>query len=287
MTTQLITLALPATKITNETRAKEVALREILRDLGRVIIAYSGGVDSAYLLKVAHDEIGERAQAIIGVSPSLMPEEHQEASQLAAKLQIPLRTIDTHEIEDPNYAANPSNRCYYCKSELFNVLTRVAEVEGFDAICDGTNEDDMSEWRPGAQAGQERAIRSPLREVGLTKAEIRALSKEIGLPTWDKPAMPCLSSRIPYGTPVTPEALRLIGRAEAHLRGLGLRQLRVRHFVEDEKPTARLEVDPREMPLVFEHYQNIAATLREIGYTKILLDLEGYRRGKLNDVLNT
>ena len=137
----------------------------------------------------------------------------------------------------------------------------------------------MSEWRPGAQAGQEREIRSPLREVGLTKAEIRALSKEIGLPTWDKPAMPCLSSRIPYGTPVTPEALRLIGRAEAHLRSLGLRQLRVRHFVEDEKPTARLEVDPREMPIVFENYGSIAKTLREIGYTKILLDMEGYRRG--------
>jgi uncharacterized protein len=283
--TQLISLSLP-TQVNDATRAKEAALRELLRGFNRVIIAYSGGVDSAYLLKVAHDEIGERAQAIIGNSPSLMPEEHQEAAELAEKLHIPLRVVETHEMQDPNYAANPSNRCYFCKSELFNVLTRIAQQEGFDAVCDGTNEDDMSEWRPGAQAGQEREIRSPLREVGLTKNEIRALSREIGLPTWDKPAMPCLSSRIPYGTPVTAEALRMIGRAEAHLRKLGLRQLRVRHYVEDERPTARLEIEPAEMPLVFNHYQNITSTLREIGYTKILLDLEGYRRGKLNDVLN-
>jgi uncharacterized protein len=282
--TQLISLSLPI-QLNQATRAKEAALRELLRGFGRVIIAYSGGVDSAYLLKVAHDEIGERAQAIIGNSPSLMPEEHQEAAELAQKLNIPLRVVETHEMQDPNYAANPSNRCYFCKSELFNVLTRIAENEGFDAVCDGTNEDDMSEWRPGAQAGQEREVRSPLREVGLTKNEIRALSKELGLPTWDKPAMPCLSSRIPYGTPVTPEALRMIGRAEAHLRTLGLRQLRVRHYVEDERPTARLEIEPAEMPVVFEHYQNIASTLREIGYSKIMLDLEGYRRGKLNDVL--
>jgi len=282
--TQLISLALPSS-IGEATRAKEAALRAMLRGLGRVMIAYSGGVDSAYLMKVAHEEIGAQAQVVIGVSPSLMPEEHQEAAQLATHLGIPLRTVETHEVEDPNYAANPANRCYFCKSELFDVLTRLAQDEGFDAVCDGTNLDDMSEWRPGAQAGAERKVRSPLREVGLTKNEIRALSKEMGLPTWDKPAMPCLSSRIPYGTPVTPEALRMIGRAEAHLRALGLRQLRVRHYVENERPMARLEVEPAEMPIIFENYQNIAATLREIGYTKILLDLEGYRRGKMNDVL--
>jgi len=261
-------------------------LRALLGSLGRVIIAYSGGVDSAFLLKVAHEELGDRAVAVIGISPSLMPEEHEEAAALARQLDIPLRTVQTHEMEDPNYAANPNNRCYFCKSELFNVLTNIARDEGFDAVCDGTNVDDMQEWRPGAQAGAERAIRSPLRETGLTKGEIRALSRAMNLPTWDKPAMPCLSSRIPYGTPVTAEALRMIGRAEAYLRSLGLRQLRVRHYVENERPTARIEVDPSEMPVVFAHYEGLATELRRLGYTKVLLDLEGYRRGKLNDVIN-
>jgi pyridinium-3,5-biscarboxylic acid mononucleotide sulfurtransferase len=263
--------------------AKAQALRALLRGLGRVIIAYSGGVDSAYLLKVAHEELGERAAAIIGVSPSLMPEEHEEAAALAQRMGVPLRTVETHEMDDPNYAANPSNRCYFCKSELFDVLTRIAQMEGFDAVCDGTNVDDLQEWRPGAQAGTERAIRSPLREVGLTKAEIRALSRAAGLPTWDKPAMPCLSSRIPYGTPVTPQALRMIGQAEAFLRAHGLRQVRVRHYVEADRPTARLEIDPAEMPRFFEFYAAAAAHLRSLGYTAVLLDLEGYRRGKLND----
>ena len=281
---QNITLSLPA-QISEATRAKETALRDILRGFERVIIAYSGGVDSTYLLKIAHDEIGARARGIIGISPSLMPEEHDEALQLAAQFGLPVRQVETHEIEDPNYASNPTNRCYFCKSELFDVLNQLSQIDGYDAVCDGTNIDDMTEWRPGAQAGSERAIRSPLREVGLTKAEIRALSREIGLPTWDKPAMPCLSSRIPYGTPVTAEALRLIGRAEAYLRTLGLKQLRVRHYVENEKPTARLEIEPAEMPLVFENYESIAQTLREIGYAKVLLDLEGYRRGKMNDVI--
>lgn len=283
MMDHLITLT-PA-KIGDQTRAKETALRELLRGLGRVIIAYSGGVDSTYLLKIAHEELGERAQGTIGISPSLMPEEHDEAMEMALRLNIPVQQVETHEIDDPNYTSNPTNRCYFCKSELFDVLTRLAQIEGFDAVCDGTNVDDMKEWRPGAQAGSERAILSPLREVGLTKNEIRALSKEVGLPTWDKPAMPCLSSRIPYGTPVTPGALRLIGRAEAYLRTLGLKQLRVRHYMENEQPTARLEIEPAEMPVIFANYEAIASTLREIGYTKVLLDLEGYRRGKMNDVL--
>jgi uncharacterized protein len=281
---QTISLSLP-TRISNDTRSKEAALRQILRGFERVVIAYSGGVDSTYLLKIAHDEIGARAQGIIGISPSLMPEERDEALHLAAQFGLPVQQVETHEMEDPNYAANPTNRCYFCKSELFDVLNQLSKIEGYDAVCDGTNVDDMQEWRPGAQAGSERNIRSPLREVGLTKNEIRALSRELGLPTWDKPAMPCLSSRIPYGTPVTSEALHLIGRAEAYLRSLGLQQLRVRHYVENEQPTARLEIEPGEMPLIFENYQTVAQTLREIGYTKVLLDLEGYRRGKMNDVL--
>jgi pyridinium-3,5-biscarboxylic acid mononucleotide sulfurtransferase len=257
-------------------------LRDLIRGLGRVIIAYSGGVDSAFLLHVARREIGDRAVAVIGVSPSLMPEEHEAAAALAAQIGAPLRTVETHEMEDANYAANPANRCYFCKSHLFDVLTRIAREEGFDAVCDGTNTDDLQEWRPGARAGRERAIRSPLREAGLTKAEIRALSREMQLPTWDKPAMPCLSSRIPYGTPVTLETLRMIGRAEAWLRAHGLREVRVRHYVENERPTARLEVEPGEMPRLFELRDEVTRELRALGYTAVLLDLEGYRRGKLN-----
>lgn len=272
---------------TDTATAQLEALRALLRGLGRVVIAYSGGVDSAFLLKIAREEIGGRAVAIIGVSPSLMPEEHEAAVALAAQIGAPLREVPTYEMDDPNYAANPNNRCYYCKSELYNVLGRIAREEGFDAVCDGTNTDDMEEWRPGAQAATENSVRSPLREVGLGKEQIRALSKAAGLPTWDKPAMPCLSSRIPYGTPVTPEALRMIGRAEAFLHTLGHRQVRVRHYVDGGRPTARIEVEPGEIAALFAQRDAIVAELRALGYTSVLLDLEGYRRGKLNDAIAT
>ena len=260
-------------------------LRAQLRTFNNVIIAYSGGVDSAFLLRVAHQELGSRAQAIIGVSPSLLPEELVDARELATQIGVPLREVETHEIDDDNYNANPNNRCYFCKSELFTVLTKIAEAEGFEAVCDGTNLDDMNEWRPGAQAGSENGIVSPLRENGFTKDEIRVLSQELGLPTWDKPAMPCLSSRIPYGTPVTREALQMIGRAEVFLRERGLKELRVRHYVENEKPVARLEIAPDELAQIFGYYEEAADYLRSLGYSKVLLDLEGYRRGKMNDVI--
>lgn len=263
-------------------------LRENLQQIageGRILIAYSGGVDSAFLLQVAHETLGERAQAVTGISPSLLPEELDEAREVAARIGANLREIETHEIEDPNYAANPNNRCYFCKSELYNVLNRLAVEENFAAICDGTNQDDMSEWRPGAQAASENRIHSPLREVGLTKQEIRDLSQQYDLPTWDKPAMPCLSSRLPYGTPVTREALQMIGRAEMFLREKGIRELRVRHYVENEKPVARLEIAPDELPKIFPIYADTAHYLTSLGYSKVLLDLEGYRRGKMNDVI--
>ena len=282
-----MTTATSANEISPELEGKNQQLRAILRGFSRVIIAYSGGVDSAFLLKIAHQELGERATGIIGVSPSLMPEEHDAAVELATQIGSDLRVVETHEMDDENYASNPNNRCYFCKSHLYETLTRIAQNENFDAVCDGTNLDDMNEWRPGAQAGTEKQIRSPLREVNLTKDEIRQLSRVLYLPTWDKPAMPCLSSRIPYGTPVTIEALRMIGRGEAFLRSQGLREVRVRHFDENGKLTARVEVAPEEIERAFALREELIRVLKDAGYNSVLLDLEGYRRGKMNDAIAT
>ena len=282
-----MTKAISEHEISPELEQKNQQLRAILRGFSRVIIAYSGGVDSAFLLKIAHQELGERATGIIGVSPSLMPEEHDAAVELATQIGADLRVVETHEMDDENYASNPNNRCYFCKSHLFETLTRIAKAEDFEAVCDGTNLDDMNEWRPGALAGTEKQIRSPLREVNLTKNEIRQLSRVLDLPTWDKPAMPCLSSRIPYGTPVTIEALRMIGRGEAFLRSQGLREVRVRHFDESGKLTARVEVAPEEMTQLFAVRDELVRVLKAAGYNAVLLDLEGYRRGKMNDAIAT
>lgn len=251
--------------------------------MGRVVIAYSGGVDSAFLLRVAHEELGDACTAMIGISPSLLPEELAEARELAQQIGATVREVETSELDDPNYAANPNNRCYFCKSTLWHTLVPLVESEELGVLCDGTNLDDAHEWRPGARAGSENAIRSPLREVGLSKAEIRQFSRALSLPTWDKPAMPCLSSRIPYGQRVTAEALHRIGRAEVYLRSKGLREVRVRHFLENDKPQARLEIAPAEIPTIFGFYEEATTTLRELGFASILLDLEGYRRGRLNE----
>ena len=264
-------------------QVKQTRLREILRSFDRVLLAYSGGVDSAYLLHVARQELGERAVAVIGVSPSLMSEELEDARSLAAKLGAPLREIETHEIDDASYASNPNNRCYFCKSHLFEALEQIATTEGFDAVLDGTNLDDLKEWRPGAQAGSEHDVRSPLREAEMTKAEIRELSHVAGLETWDKPAMPCLSSRIPYGTPVTREALEMVGKTEGWLRAHGIREVRVRHIDANDTLTARVEAAPEEMPAVFALRDELTPIAKAAGYDAVVLDLEGYRRGRLND----
>jgi len=260
-------------------------LRELIRSYGSCLIAYSGGVDSVLLARVAHEVLGDRSLAVIADSPSLPRRELAEALAIAERFQIPVRVLQTKEFDNPNYLANPDNRCYFCKQELFRELAPLARSEGFAVIAYGENASDAGDYRPGALAAGEFHVRAPLKEVGLTKVEIRALSARLGLPTADKPQMACLSSRIPRGELVTEEKLRMIEQAENVLRDLGFRELRVRHHESQNGPLARIELGVAEMPRLFggEHHLRIVAALREIGYSHVVLDLQGYRRGSLNE----
>ena len=261
---------------------KRQLLIRLLHEYRSVVIGYSGGVDSVFLAKVAVDELGrERVLAVTGKSDSLASWMEGTASEVAARFDIPWLEIETHELADPRYAANPSNRCYFCKTELWSRLREVAEERGFHTVADGSNADDVGDHRPGAVAGAEHAIRSPLLEAGLTKAEIREWSRELGLPTWDQPAAPCLASRIPYGLAVTPERLRRVEAAESSLRALGFRDFRVRHH----ESLARLEVHPREIDAALRQRAAVVEAVRSAGFSAVAIDLEGYRRGALNEGL--
>jgi uncharacterized protein len=299
----------------SEANTKLEKLRSLLKSYGSCLVAYSGGVDSVFLARVAHEVLANRALAAIADSPSLPRRELAEALDIAAKFSFPVRILQTQEFANDNYTANPANRCYFCKHELFEELKPLAKAENFAVIAYGENASDIGDFRPGAQAAAEFQVRAPLKEAGLTKAEIRELSAQLGLPTADKPQMACLSSRVPYGETVTPEKLRMIELAEYVLRDLGFHDVRVRHHAfpisnfqfpieggtaplnapgklaignsKLEMSLARIELAPAEIPALLANGKLavVADELKKIGYAHVTLDLQGYRRGSTNEVL--
>jgi uncharacterized protein len=269
-------------------------LRALFRSFGSCVVAYSGGVDSVFLARVARDVLGDRSLAVIADSPSLPRRELREALDVAEQFGIPVRVVQTAEFNNEAYLANPNNRCYFCKHELFTELAPIAREEKFAVIAYGENASDVGDHRPGAKAAQEFQVRAPLKEVGLTKAEIRALSAQLGLPTADKPQMACLSSRIPYGERVTPEKLRMIEEAEYALRDAGFHDVRVRHhelggqgigLASGVTHLARIELGVAEISQLLEEnlFTKIADDLKRLGYAHVTLDLAGYRRGSMNE----
>ncbi len=271
---------IPATLTAEE---KEQNLRGLMREMQQVLVAYSGGVDSSYLALIAAQELQEKAVCITGISPSVSQKQREEAKQIAEDFKFNFQTIETDELENPQYQANPTNRCYHCKTELYGKLHLIAERNKIKFILDGANTDDVGDYRPGRQAAAEKSVRSPLIEVGLSKAEIRELSRKQKLPTWSQPSSPCLSSRIAYGVPVTIERLSKVERGEEIVRQFGFREFRVR--VHDE--LVRLEIAPGEMEraLDLKITEKLAGKFRKLGFKYVTLDLHGYRSGAMNEVL--
>jgi uncharacterized protein len=258
-------------------------LKNLLQDMEQALIAYSGGVDSTLVAKIAYDILGDRALAITAVSPSLLPEELIEAQTQAAKIGIKHELVETKEMDNPDYTSNPINRCYFCKSELHDTLKPLALKRGYPYVIDGINADDLTDYRPGIQAAKERGARSPLAEVGVSKAEVRAISRSLGLPWWNKPAQPCLSSRFPYGEAITVTKLQRVGRAEIYLHQLGYENLRVR----SQEDTAKIELPAQDISQFVQQVDlpKLVKTFQNLGFVYVTLDLEGYRSGKLNQVL--
>ena len=271
--------------IDKELQNKRVYLVDILSKMDRVIIAYSGGVDSAFLAAVANEVLGNNALSVTAVSPSLAPSELEEAESLAQDLGLNYRTINTNEIDREDYSANNPDRCFFCKDELYSHLIKFCGEENYNFVVNGTNVDDLGDYRPGLDAATQYGVRSPLVEANLEKKDIRVLSREMGLPTWDKPAQACLSSRIPYGTMVTVEALTTIAKAEKYLREKGFKQLRVRHH----ENIARIEISADDFDVLTSEplRTEVPSYFKSLGYSYVTLDLEGFRSGSLNEILNS
>jgi uncharacterized protein len=270
--------------ISRDTLSKYERLKNILGEMGKVLVAFSGGVDSSFLLKVAVDVLGDNVLAVIASSETYPEKERDEAVKLAKKLNVRYKIIQTKELDNPDFANNPPERCYFCKMELFSKLRDIAESEGIPYVLDGSNYEDIFDFRPGSKAAEELGIRSPLKEVGLIKREIRQLSKNFNLPTWDKPAMACLSSRFPYFTEIEPESLKRVALAEDYLKELGFSQVRVRHHGQ----IARVEIDAQEFPKIINEdvRKKIIKSFKKFGFIYISLDLAGFRSGSMNEPLN-